>query len=153
MNLRPQREMYTTIHFQSANDNTTTKYFYAVLWRHSEMRFADHRSRHARHVVLWQLLHVIVWKPSNDWVYFDISFSKEIIFWKNGSIFFKISLGGPYHFYLNFIIYFIFKWSKKLSNLNISWWVKYYGSSTKHSWNVCCTRWHRLVLRPIVLSA
>lgn len=43
--------------------------------------------------------------------------------------------------------------AKKLSNLNISWWVKYYGNSTKHSWNVCCTRLHRLVLRPIVLSA
>ena len=65
------------------------------------------------------------------------------IFWKNGSIFFKISLGRP--------LIFIFKWSKKLSNLN--WWVKYYGNSTKHSWNVCCTLLHRLVLRPIVLSA
>ena len=52
--------MYTIIYFQSANDNIMTVYFYVVLWRYAEIRFADHRSWHARHVVLWQLLHAIV---------------------------------------------------------------------------------------------
>ena len=50
--------MYTIIYLQSANDNIVTMYFYVVLWRYADIRFADHRSR--RHVVLWQLLHAIV---------------------------------------------------------------------------------------------
>lgn len=68
--------MYTDIHFQFTNDNTVTVYFYVVLWRHAEIRFADHRWRRASHVVLWQ-------------------FSKEIINQKNGSTVFKIFMVDP----------------------------------------------------------
>ena len=48
--------------------------------------------------------------------------------------------------------YLCFNGAKKLSQSNISWWVKCYGNSTKHNWNVCCTRLLRLVLRTILLA-
>ena len=48
--------------------------------------------------------------------------------------------------------YLCFNEAKKLSQSNISWCVKCYGNSTKHNWNVCCTRLLRLVLRTILLA-
>ena len=45
-----------------------------------------------------------------------ILFSKEVIFGKNGSTVFKIFHGRPQ--------IFMFQWSKKLLQSNISWWVK-----------------------------
>ena len=48
--------------------------------------------------------------------------------------------------------YLCFNGAKKLSQSKILWWVKCYGNSTKHNWNVCCTRLLRLVLRTILLA-
>ena len=45
--------------------------------------------------------------------------------------------------------YLWFNGAKNCHIINIFWWAKCYGNSTKHNWNVCCMYLLRLAFRPI----
>ena len=64
-------------------------------------------------------------------------------FLKNGSTVFK-SFHGP-NIYVSMQ-------QKNCHIINISWWMKCYGNSTKHNWNVCCKRLLRLVWDQLCLA-
>lgn len=126
--------MYTVIHSQSAKDNITTSYFYAVMWRHAKIIVRDH-------VVLWQLLHAIVYWTIRGLVYC----SPERLYIKRMVLLFS-------KFFIIDPKYLCFNEAKNRHIVKISGWLKCYGDSTKHNGNVCCTLLLRLVLRPIAVS-